>query len=38
VRVALVLRGTEAQRRLAHDGAYRELARDRRAIVYLATA
>jgi hypothetical protein len=38
VRVAVVLRGTEAQRQLARNGAYRELARDDRAIVYLATA
>ena len=37
VRVAVVLRGSDAQRRLARDGAYRELARDDRAIVYLAT-
>jgi|tagenome__1003787_1003787.scaffolds.fasta_scaffold20931043_3 hypothetical protein len=38
VRVAVVLRGTAAQRQLARDGAYRELARDERAIAYLATA
>jgi hypothetical protein len=38
VRVVVVLRGTDAQRQLAQDGAYRELARDERAIVYLATA
>jgi hypothetical protein len=37
VRVAVVLRGSNAQRLLAHDRAYRELAHDDRAIVYLAT-
>ena len=37
-RVVVVLRDTDAQRQLAHNGAYRELARDARAVVYLATA
>jgi hypothetical protein len=36
--VVVVLRGTDPQRRLARNGAYRELTRDDRAIVYLATA
>jgi hypothetical protein len=37
-RVVVVLRGTTAQRRVSRNSAFRELARDERAVVYLATA
>jgi hypothetical protein len=36
-RVVVVLRGTTAQRRVSRNQAFRELARDERAVVYLAT-